>query len=59
MYYNNGHRYEGCFINGKREGKGIMYYNNGDRRFGDYSKNKPIGKHVTFTRNGLIKIENF
>jgi hypothetical protein len=34
MYYNNGDKYEGEWINNDKYGFGIMYYNNGDIKIG-------------------------
>ena len=29
LYYNDGERYEGEFLNDKKDGKGILYYKDG------------------------------
>ena len=42
------------FINGIRDGKGIIYYANGERYMGDYSNDKKVGKHVILDNNGNI-----
>ena len=41
--YNNGDKYEGQFLNNKKEGKGIMEYYNGDEYNGDWKNDKKEG----------------
>ena len=43
MTYNNRDKYDGDFINDKREGNGIMTYNNGDIYKGDFINDKKEG----------------
>ena len=52
MFYANGNRYEGDFINDLPDGQGIFYYNNGDREMGDYSKGKKINMHIKINNDG-------
>ena len=51
--YDNG-KYEGDFINGKREGKGIFHFQNGDRYEGDFKNDKMEGKGILYYNNGDI-----
>ena len=42
--YHNGDKYEGQFINGKRQGKGKYIYKNGDIYEGDFNQGLKEGK---------------
>ena len=42
--WKNGNRYEGDFINDKKEGKGIYFYANGDKYDGEFRDDKQNGK---------------
>lgn len=41
--YENGAKYEGQKLNGKRHGKGTFYYNDGSKYVGDWAENKMHG----------------
>ena len=43
LYYQNGDKFEGMFIDNLRNGYGIMYYSNGDKYEGDWKFNKKNG----------------
>ena len=40
MTYNNGDKYEGEWINDKKEGKGIYYYNIGEQYGGEWKNDE-------------------
>ena len=45
--------FEGEYLNGKRNGKGIEYYNNGEKKFeGEYLNGKRHGKGIEYDING-------
>ena len=46
MYLNNGDKYEGDWINGKADGKGIMYFNDGERYESDWKNDERKGKEI-------------
>ena len=45
-------KYEGDWINNKREGKGTMNWNNGDKYEGDWKNDKQEGKGIMYYSNG-------
>ena len=51
--YKNG-RYEGEYLNGKREGKGIYKYNNGDKYEGEYKNDLKEGYGTYRFQNGDV-----
>ena len=51
--YKNG-KYEGEYLNGKREGKGIYKYNNGDKYEGEYKNDLKDGNGKYIYKNGDI-----
>ena len=55
IYYNNGNRYKGDIINGKREGKGIIYYIDGDIYEGEWKNGKREGKGIYYYNHGECK----
>ena len=46
MLYLNGRKYEGEWVNDKRDGKGFEKYSNGNYYEGEFSRNKAHGKGV-------------
>lgn len=52
--YKNGDTYEGFFVNGKREGKGVYIYQNGDKYEGEFKRGKKKEKE-----NILIVMEMY
>lgn len=36
MFYEDGSKYEGKFLEDKREGRGLMLFNNGDYYYGEW-----------------------
>ena len=50
--YENGDKYLGDFVNGKKEGKGIMTYGNGDRYEGEFSNDVKEGYGRMLYNNG-------
>ena len=51
--YKNG-KYEGEYLNGKREGKGIYKYNNGDKYEGNYKNDLKEGNGTYKYKNGDV-----
>ena len=51
--YHNG-KYEGDYINGKREGKGIYIYNSGDKYEGEYKNDLKDGYGIYTYSNGDV-----
>ena len=52
--YKNGDTYEGPFVNGKREGKGVYIYQNGDKYEGEFKRGKKDGEGKYTYRNGNV-----
>ena len=52
--YSNGDRYEGEFLNGKKNGYGIFFNNNGDRYEGNWSNGWINGYGTYYFRDGNI-----
>jgi hypothetical protein len=50
--YENGNKYIGQFVNGKREGYGIMYFANGGKYEGNWKKGLAEGKGIEYYQNG-------
>ena len=50
--YENGNKYIGQFVNGKREGYGIMYFSNGGKYEGHWKKGLAEGKGIEYYQNG-------
>jgi len=44
LYYNNGNRYEGDWVDDKKKGKGICYYANGSKYEGQWKDSKKSGQ---------------
>ena len=53
-YYNDGERYEGDYVNGKREGKGIYYFKNGDKYEGDFKNGLKEGNGIYYNNGEMI-----
>ena len=57
-YYKNGNiKYEGDFINDKREGNGKYIYEDGEYYIGEWKNNFRHGKGIMYYKNGNIKCE--
>ena len=57
-YYKNGNiKYEGDFVNGKYEGKGIYIWESNERYDGEWLKGKKNGKGIIYYKNGNIKYD--
>jgi hypothetical protein len=50
--YENGNKYIGQFVNGKREGYGIMYFADGGKYEGNWKKGLAEGKGIEYYQNG-------
>lgn len=59
MTYQNGDKYVGETVKGKRDGYGLYYYTNGDYYFGRYSDNRPVGYGALFHADNRISIQNW
>ena len=57
LTYQNGDKYVGETVNGKRDGVGIYYYNNGNYSYGRYKDNKRMGFGAMFFTNNTITIQ--
>jgi hypothetical protein len=44
--------FEGNYVDGKREGYGVIYYNNGDRYEGNFSNNVKNGEGTYYYKSG-------
>ena len=56
IYYNNGKiKYEGNFINGKKEGNGKYYWEDGQHYIGQFNNGLRHGKGIEYYKNGKIK----
>jgi len=57
-YYKDGSiKYEGDWVNGKREGNGKAVYKNGDYYIGSFKNNFRDGKGIEYYKNGNIRYE--
>jgi hypothetical protein len=54
-----GDKYEGYWVNGRREGKGTMLWSSGERYEGEWVQGKKEGKGVQTFRNGYKYVGNF
>lgn len=54
IWYSDGDRYEGDFLNGFCEGKGILNYSDGGSYKGDFQKGRFEGRGVLRTSNGEV-----
>lgn len=57
LTYQNGDKYVGETVNGKRDGVGIYFYNNGDYYYGKYKNNEQRGYGALFFTDNTIKIQ--
>ena len=57
LTYQNGDKYVGETVNGKREGVGIYYYNNGNYYYGKYQNNQRRGVGAMFVTYSTITIQ--
>lgn len=57
LNYQNGDKFVGECIDGKREGYGIYFYSNGNYYYGGYRDNKPVGYGALFKTNNHITIQ--
>jgi len=60
MEWGDGSNYQGTFVNGKMEGKGIMTYANGDTFDGQWKNNLQHGQGTFFNaKTGQISEEEY
>ena len=52
FYNENGERYIGQLVNGKKNGNGIIYYVSGNRYEGDWKNDKKEGKGILYLNDG-------
>ena len=57
LNYQNGDRYVGETVDGKRDGVGIYYYANGNYYYGRYKNNERLGFGAMFFTNNSITIQ--
>lgn len=57
LTYQNGDKYVGETVNGKRDGVGIYYYNNGNYYYGKYKNNERRGFGAMFFTNNTLTIQ--
>ncbi|MDE7117632.1 MAG: hypothetical protein K2O61_03195, partial [Bacteroidaceae bacterium] len=57
LTYQDGDKYVGETVNGRREGLGIYYYNNGNYYYGRYKNNERRGFGALFFTNNTITIQ--
>ena len=57
LNYQNGDKYVGETVNGKREGYGIYFYSNGNYYYGRYKNNERSGFGALFFTNNTITIQ--
>lgn len=57
LTYQNGDKYVGETVNGKRSGVGIYYYANGNYYYGKYQNNERRGFGAMFLTNNTITIQ--
>lgn len=57
LVYQNGDKYVGETVNGKRDGVGLYYYNNGNYYYGKYQNNDRRGFGAMFYTNNTITIQ--
>ena len=57
LNYQNGDKYVGETVNGKREGYGIYFYSNGNYYYGHYKNNERSGFGALFFTNNTITIQ--
>lgn len=57
LNYQNGDKYVGETVNGKREGYGIYFYSNGNYYYGRYKNNERSGFGALFFNNNTITIQ--
>ena len=57
LTYQNGDKYVGETVNGKREGVGLYYYNNGNYYYGRYKNNDRQGFGAMFYTNNTLTIQ--
>lgn len=57
LTYQNGDKYVGETVNGKRDGVGIYYYNNGNYYYGKYKNNERRGFGAMFFTNNTVTIQ--
>jgi hypothetical protein len=53
----DGSRYEGDWVDGKKEGKGVLVRDDGMRYEGEWVNDKPKGEGTLTDRNGTILFE--
>ncbi|MBP7184178.1 MAG: caspase family protein [Saprospiraceae bacterium] len=52
--YGDGSVYEGTFVNGQPEGKGLCKYSSGDKYVGGWSMHAPHGEGVMYYKSGKV-----
>lgn len=57
LNYQNGDKYVGETVNGKRDGYGIYFYSNGNYYYGRYKNNERSGFGALFFTNNTITIQ--
>ncbi len=60
MYYKNGYiKYDGDFVNGKKEGKGKYVWEDGEYYIGQWLNNQKHGKGIEYLKDGNIKYDGY
>ena len=57
LTYQNGDRYVGEIVNGKRDGYGIYYYAEGNYYYGQYKDNRRRGYGALFRTDNSISLQ--
>lgn len=52
--YKDGSRFEGFFVDGEPEGRGVCYYTNGDKYVGQWRDHAPHGEGIMYFENGKV-----
>lgn len=58
-YTSSGNRYEGSFVDDKRQGRGTFNWKSGERYVGDFTDNKFTGKGTYYFTNGDVYTGDF
>lgn len=52
--YSDGSKYEGIFIDGQPQGRGVCYYANGDKYVGGWEHHSPHGEGIMYFAEGKV-----